>query len=146
MNKMNISELQKQELDSLGRLYQQLIPNKISLDKMTDVFDRNRNNENHICLVAREQGVVIGTLMAYICEMYFGQCKSFMVIEDLVVDEFYRGRGVGSKLVQAAEQRAQTHNCSYIMLITDREREESQNFYKKLGYATGEYCAFKKKV
>jgi ribosomal protein S18 acetylase RimI-like enzyme len=144
--KVQIVDLQKTDLEGLSNIYQQLIPNEVSIKKMESVFERNKNNKNHIALVAKENSKILGTLMAYVCEMYFGQCKSFMVIEDFVVDEGIRGTGVGTKLMEAAESRAKERNCSYIMLITDTDREESQKFYKKLGYSTEEYCAFKKKL
>ncbi|TKB06871.1 GNAT family N-acetyltransferase [Desulforhopalus sp. IMCC35007] len=143
---MQISNLEKTDLKGLSELYQQLIPNEVSIQKMEAVFERNRNNQNHIALVAKENGKLLGTLMAYICEMYFGQCKSFMVIEDFIVEKDIRGSGIGTNLMEAAEKKAKELNCSYIMLITDTDREESQNFYKKLGYSTDEYCAFKKKI
>ena len=143
---MHIAQLERTDLEELSKLYQQLIPNEVSIEKMESVFERNKNNKNHIALVARENSKLLGTLMAYICEMYFGQCRSFMVIEDLVVDQNLRGKGIGSSLMEVAESKARENNCSYIMLITDNDREESQNFYKKLGYSTDEYCAFKKKI
>ena len=143
---VQISNLEKTDLEELSKLYQQLIPNEVSLKKMESVFERNENNKNHIALVAKEDGKLLGTLMAYICEMYFGQCKSFMVIEDFVVDKDLRGSGIGTNLMEAAERMAKESNCSYIMLITDTDREESQNFYRKLGYSADEYCAFKKKI
>lgn len=144
--KVHIPELKKSDLEDLSRLYQQLIPNEVSIEKMESVYEKNRNNKNHIALVAKENGLLLGTLMAYICEMYFGQCKSFMVIEDFVVDRDERGRGIDANLMQAAERKAEEMNCSYIMLITDTDREESRKFYKNLGYSTEEYRAFKKKI
>lgn len=143
---MRITEIEKADLAELSFLYQQLIPNEVSIEKMESVYDKNKTNNNHIVLVAKESGRLIGTLLASICEMYFGQCKSFMVIEDFVVDVDFRGKGIGSALISEAENKAKDNNCSYIMLITDSDRMMSQNFYKKLGYSSEEYCAFKKKI
>jgi GNAT superfamily N-acetyltransferase len=143
---VQILDLKRDDLEALSKLYQQLIPNEVSIEKMELVFERNKDNKNHIALVAKEKEKLLGTLMAYICEMYFGQCKSFMVIEDFVVDQAVRSTGVGTKLMEAAERKAKERNCSYIMLITDTDRIESQRFYEKLGYSTDQYCAFKKKI
>jgi ribosomal protein S18 acetylase RimI-like enzyme len=143
---MRITEIEKADLEELSTLYQQLIPNEFSIEKMESVYDRNKNNKNHIVLVAKENGKLVGTLLASICEMYFGQCKAFMVIEDFVVDVNFRGNGIGTALIKEAENKAKENNCSYIMLITDSDRIQSQNFYKKIGYSSEEYCAFKKKI
>ncbi len=143
---MDISKIDKQDIESLSVLYQQLIPNEISLTKMESVYERNKDNPNHIVLVAKENGEVIGTILAVICEMFFGQCKSFMVVEDFVVDEMHRNKGIGTALMDQIESFARNRNCSYIMLITDSDRISSQNFYKSLGYKSDEYRAFKKKI
>ena len=97
-------------------------------------------------LTARKNGRLVGSLLAVICEMLFGQCKSFMVVEDVVVEKQHRKLGVGKLLMQEIEKYAKEQNCSYIMLITDIDRLSAQQFYKSLGYKTDEYCAFKKQL
>ena len=144
MRKIEISPINEQDFRPLSELYQQLIPNEVSLSKMKEVFDRNRDNPNNIVLAAKIDGKLVGSLLAIICEMLFGQCKSFMVVEDVIVDESVRGKGIGKALMKYIEQQAKLKSCSYIMLVTDFDRVGSQNFYKSLGYKTDEYCAFKK--
>ena len=143
---MNISPITESDLPELAVLYQQLIPNEISVDKMKAVLNRHKDNPYHIVLSAKIEGQLVGSLLAVLCEMLFGQCKSFMVVEDVVVDEAYRRNGVGAALMQHIEDYARKNNCSYIMLITDTDRVGSQQFYKSLGYVTDEYCAFKKQL
>lgn len=141
---MEITQIKEEELADLAQLYQQLIPNDISIESMQEVIRNNRDNAKHVVLAAKIDGQLVGTLLAGICEMLFGQCKSFMVVEDVVVDSEYRQQGVGRALMQYVEEYARNHNCSYIMLITDTDRVGPQNFYKSLGYKTDEYKAFKK--
>jgi len=143
---MNISPVTEKDLPQLADLYQQLIPNEISIPKMKAILENNRDNANHLVLVAREYRKVVGSLLSVTCEMLFGQCKSFMVIEDVIVDEAHRRSGVGAALIQYIEMYAKNNNCSYIMLVTDTDRIESQQFYRALGYKTNEYCAFKKEL
>lgn len=144
MNRIEITPITERDFHLLSELYQQLIPNEVSLAKMKEVFDRNKDNPNHIVLTAKIEGRLVGSLLAVICEMLFGQCKSFMVVEDVIVDESLRGNGIGKTLMRHVEGLAKQHNCSYIMLITDSDRIDSQNFYKSIGYKTDEYRAFKK--
>ncbi len=107
---------------------------------------KQSDNPNHIVLGAKIDGKLVGSLLAVMCEMLFGQCKTFMVVEDVVVDIAHRRKGVGNALMQFIENYAIKSNCSYVMLITDEDRVGSQAFYKSLGYKTDEYCAFKKKL
>ena len=143
---MEIAALQEGDLAELAQLYQQLLPNDISIARMRAAFERNRSNENHLILAAKLDNKLVGTLLAVVCEMLFGQCKSFMVIEDVIVDEGQRRKGIGKALMQYAEKYARSRNCTYIMLITDADRYGSQEFYRSLGYATEEYKAFKKSL
>ncbi len=143
---MEIAALREDDLAELAQLYQQLLPNDISLARMSEVFKRNRNNDNHLILAAKLEGKLVGTLLAVVCEMLFGQCKSFMVIEDVIVDEGQRRKRIGKALMQFAEEYARSRNCAYIMLITDADRLGSQKFYRSQGYATDEYRAFKKSL
>ena len=143
---MNISTITENDLPDLAELYQQLIPNEISVDKMKSVLNKHKDNPNHIVLSAKIDGQLVGSLLAVMCEMLFGQCKSFMVVEDVVVDYSHRRKGIGASLMRYIEDYARKNNCSYIMLITDTERVGSQKFYKSLGYKTDEYRAFKKQL
>jgi GNAT superfamily N-acetyltransferase len=141
---MNISHVTSADLEELAGLYQQLGATTTCLEQMEAALNKDMATDNPVILVARIDGKVVGTLLAATCQMLFGECRSFMIVEDVVVDEAYRRKGVGKALMQYAEQMARQRNCSYIMLITDTARVESQAFYDALGYKSAEYCAFKK--
>ena len=143
---MEITSITESDLPALANLYQQLIPNEVSVSKMKIIFNKHKSNPNHIVLAAKMNGKLVGSILAIICEMLFGQCKSFMVIEDVIVDKTQRRSGIGFALMQYIEYYARKNNCSYIMLITDANRIGSQEFYKALGYKTDEYRAFKKQL
>jgi len=140
---MQIEEVREEELDQLSQLYQQLLPNEVCLEKMREVLVRNRANPHHLILAAKLEGRVVGSLLAVCCDMLFGQCRPFMVIEDVVVDAEHRRRGIGRALMNCAHNHAQRLDCAYIMLVTDRRSPEPQEFYTALGYNTEGYCAFK---
>ncbi len=60
--------------------------------------------------------------------LYYG-C---MYLEQLWIDEMYRGQNFGTKLVQAAEDLAKSKGCSFFTMET--MDWEALDFYKKLGY------------
>ncbi len=143
---MSITPITKDDLPALAQLYQQLIPNNFSLIKMEETLEKHQHNSSHLVLAAKIDGKLAGSLLAVTCDMLFGTCQSFMVIEDVVVDHKHRRKGVGQALIHHIEEYAKKNNCSYIMLITDTDRVESQQFYTSLGYTSDKYCAFKKQL
>lgn len=52
----------------------------------------------------------------------------------LVVAESARGRGVGTRLVNEAEEWAREQGARKIALTSALHREEAHDFYKRLGY------------
>lgn len=55
-------------------------------------------------------------------------------IEGLVVEDEYRGNGIGRLLVQAAEGWARQRNCTSMRLASNVVRERAHEFYRRLGY------------
>lgn len=55
-------------------------------------------------------------------------------IEQVVIDEKFRGQGYGALLLKFAENRAKEEGCDLIELDTDIGETEAESFYKKNGY------------
>jgi len=57
-------------------------------------------------------------------------------IDTLSVSPDYAGRGIGTALLQAAEQRARQLQHKKLSLNVDEENKRAYNLYKRLGYQT----------
>lgn len=55
-------------------------------------------------------------------------------IEGLVVEDEYRGNGIGALLVDAAESWARRRGCANVRLLSNVVRERAHEFYRRLGY------------
>jgi GNAT superfamily N-acetyltransferase len=55
-------------------------------------------------------------------------------IEGLVVEDEYRGNGIGEMLVDAAEAWARRRGCTTLRLLSNVVRERAHEFYRRLGY------------
>lgn len=55
-------------------------------------------------------------------------------IEDVVVDEAARGRGLGAALIQAALERAQAEGAAEVDLTSRPSREAANRLYQNLGF------------
>jgi GNAT superfamily N-acetyltransferase len=51
----------------------------------------------------------------------------------LVVDEAYRGQGVGRALVRAMEDEARARGCELLFVTTAERRDDAHAFYERVG-------------
>ncbi len=56
------------------------------------------------------------------------------LLEDMVVLPAYRGKGIGSQLVDHAIREAKSLGCQRITLLTDLDNVKAQNFYTQRGF------------
>lgn len=143
---MEIRKLIEDDLVSLAVLYQQFWDEVSSLEKMRATFQRLKRNPNYILLVADQQNNLVGSVMGIICEELYGDCKPFMVVEDVIVDKRQRRLGIASSLMKELERCASENNCNYIIFVTESERTEAHRFYESIGYKSDAYKGFKKRL
>lgn len=84
-----------------------------------------------VLLVARSEGRIVGSLTLAMFRIPTG-LRAW--IEDVVVDDAARGRGVGAKLNLAAIERAREHGASTVDLTSRPSREAANRLYQRLGF------------
>ena len=141
---MEIESLKEEDLAALAALYKDFWGEDSYPEKMRMTFRRLKANPNYIFLSAKQQGRLIGSAMGIVCEELYGNCKPFMVIEDVVVHKDYRRFKIGSALMGALEKCAVEHKCNYIIFVTESERSAAHRFYESLGYNSKAHKGFKK--
>ena len=57
-------------------------------------------------------------------------------ISMMVVDRALRGKGIGARLVAAAEERLRACGCGMIEVTSALQREDAHRFYERLGYVS----------
>lgn len=60
--------------------------------------------------------------------------EPFGFLEDLFVADSFRGKGVGTELVQSVINEAQKQGCHKLICTSRHGREELHGWYKKLGF------------
>jgi len=126
-----------------------LIHNELGYDdsNIGDVYNRLETIQNHInhqTFVAVYDNRIIG---------FIGLCKGiayefngeYMQIIALAVDNKYQGNGIGTQLIDIAEQYAKKGNIVKIGLNSGLHRENAHNFYEHRGYVKKGY-SFKKSL
>ncbi|MFC5528302.1 GNAT family N-acetyltransferase [Cohnella yongneupensis] len=129
-----VRSIKSGELPSLAALYDELIEVKTNVAKMTTVYNAIKDNDNYIILGAFNDSDLIGSLMGIVCFDIIGDCKPFMVIENVIVSDRARRQGIGKQLMMRIEQIAIERGCWYIILVSGETRKEAHRFYEQLGF------------
>ena len=94
-------------------------------------------DENKPIYVAAIDGYVVGYAMCQIripdSNMY---PKRIFHLDDLCVDEKYRGQGIGKALYQKVVEAAKEYGCYEITLNAWPDNEIAMKFYEKMGMKT----------
>ncbi len=88
----------------------------------------------HRCVqVAEVEGAVVGMGTA---QLLISTAEGGLValVEDIVVDAQWRGRGIGRLLVAALEQWASLHGATRLQLLADRTNFSALDFYDRIGW------------
>jgi GNAT superfamily N-acetyltransferase len=87
----------------------------------------------HLVLVAEEDGRVVG----YVNTNFRPQLHHLApvgTIDELVVDEGFRGRRIGERLVEAVLEEGRRRGADTVEVTTHERRERARRFYKRCGF------------
>jgi len=94
----------------------------------------NKENKSYAMkITAEEQGVAIGGAYLYIMHNDLHQ-EPFGFIENVFVEEESRGKGVGTKLIEAVIAEAKRENCYKIICTSRYSNPHVHAFYEKFGF------------
>jgi N-acetylglutamate synthase-like GNAT family acetyltransferase len=85
-------------------------------------------------LVAETGGVVCATALLVICPDAMYRAQPFGVVENVIVTEAMRGRGIGGRLLAHIEALAIAQQCSKLMLLSSAPREPAHAFFRRCGF------------
>ncbi len=88
----------------------------------------------HSCvLVAESLGRVVGMCTGQLA-VSTAEGGPSVTVEDVVVGEGWRGRGVGRLLLKAVGRWAEDNQAARLQLLADRNNVSALDFYKRLGW------------
>ena len=89
--------------------------------------------DNYRTLVAEVVGQVVGLVGAYV-QFAVEFDGRYARLTGLVVDEAWRGWGIGRRLMQAIEAWVRGEGAVMLALTSGKQRLEAHQFYRSLGY------------
>ena len=112
--------------------------------KMNETYNWMKDNPDYIVLCAKNGDKIVGSLMGIVNKELIGECKPFMVIENVIVSNQCRRMGIGKILMDNIQKEAILRECSFIMLISRINRKEAHKFYESVGFNGDVEKGFKK--
>lgn len=140
-----LKKISLQELGEINNLVVQLAhdPKPLSLNAVSRILAQPELT----CLVARDDAKknmpIIGMASIIIYEIPTGKKG---IIEDVVVDEKYRGQGLGQQLTQKLIDIAKQNYAKYVDLTSSPSRIAANELYKKMGFEKRETNVYRLKI
>lgn len=133
---MEIRKISRKDLDTLMDLYVQLSPINEGLpaQKRDEIWEQIQNDDKITYLGAYENDQLIATCFLTIIPNFSNQGRPIGFIENVVTDEKWRGKGVGSQLLKKAIELAKEQNCYKVFLESGITRTGAHDFYRSLGF------------
>lgn len=128
---MMIEQLTQKYIDQIVCLQKTLVPFELTQEEAAARLEYILNSPDYILLVAREGDTVLGTVTGICCRAL---SMPFLVIEDVVVREDCRGKGIGKQLMNELDRFAMEKECEYAILVSSGFRQGAHSFYEKLGF------------
>ena len=142
---INISELTEASssvLQSINELLPQLSSSAqvISMDRLSELVE---SDNTIIFLGTDDSGQILGMLSLIVMKIPTGN-KAW--IEDVVVDQSARGKGMGKALMNHALEKAKELAVKSVDLTSRPSREKANMLYQSLGYQIRETNVYRHKI
>ncbi len=110
--------------------------------RYTQAFASIEADPNNELIVVESGGELAGMLQLTFIPYLSHTGASRCLIEGVRIAKTYRGKGLGSKFIEWAIERARGKNCSIVQLTSDKQRPDALRFYQALGF-TASHEGFK---
>lgn len=125
---MKIRELAKSDYNQVIELWTKSLSNKFD----NEINIEHISDPSSITLVSVDNNTITGVASLYIIKKL---TRTLGLIEDVAVNENYRGKGIGKKLVEKLIGIATEKKCDKTVLNSS---EQNSEFYKKIGFEINE--------
>ena len=145
---IKIREIIQDDLEDLLKLYEQLGPNPfVQVDEhILTVWNNILQNKDYHIVVADVDGAVVSTCTCVIIPNLTHNQRPYAVVENVVTDQNFRGKGYATSCLNYAKEIAIKNNCYKLMLMTGSKKETTLNFYRNAGYTDTTKTAFDQRV
>jgi GNAT superfamily N-acetyltransferase len=139
---IEICEATAEDLPSILLLYSQpgMDNGKIlPLERAEETFNRIKAYPDYRIYTAVYRGQIVGTFALLIMDNLAHMGAPSGIVEDVVVHEDFRHRGIGRQMMAYAMDICRAKGCYKLVLSSNQKRENAHRFYEKLGFTKHGY-------
>ena len=139
-----VREAVKEDLDELLNLYLFLHKKNIpeNSEHLENTWKTIIEDINHHIVVKEINGKIVSSCVCVIVPNLTRNIRPYALIENVVTNEEYRGKGYATECLNYAKEIAIKNNCYKMMLLTGTKNENTLAFYKSAGYNSDDKIAF----
>ncbi|PIQ48363.1 MAG: hypothetical protein COW03_11030 [Cytophagales bacterium CG12_big_fil_rev_8_21_14_0_65_40_12] len=139
---MNFVQIEtKEEFKDAYRLLKQLVPSLLSFDEFQQTYADKEKYGYHLVALYDSSKIVCVAGLRF--NVYY-EVGKYLFIDDLVVDESLRSKGIGTTMFTKLEEYARKNKCKQIQLDTSVSLHETHKFYYNQNMQTTQYHMTKK--
>lgn len=136
---VNIRNAEINDFDEIFLLLKQLWPDrKLNKRSLQNVFEHLIKSDHEELFCAEIEGKMVGFCTLAIRNSLWQEGYMCHICE-LVVDEAFRGKSIGTDLIKTASEVAKKRGCKKIELDSAFNRKRAHNFYNKIGFENRAY-------
>ncbi len=137
-------EARRGDLDAVLSLYRQLQPADpvVQNGSVAEVFEQILAARGLHLFVLEEDGAVVATTYLNIIPNMTRSASPYAVIENVVVEESRRGKGLGKQIMAGTLQAAWDAGCYKAMLLAGSRKPATHVFYRACGFSGDEKTAY----
>lgn len=136
---IQIREFKPEDFDSVVVLLHQLWPDtSLDLGTLRSAFERSRASNRQLYLCAESEGQVLG-FGSLTTKSTLWSVAPVGYVDEMVVDEKHRGRGIGTQILDHLISWARDQGCSHVELDSAFHRKDAHAFYERRGFESRAY-------
>ena len=137
-------EARRGDFPGVIRLYRQLLPQDPVLTDGSDeaVFNQILDTAGLHLFVLEKDGAIVASTYLTIVPNMTRSASPYAIIENVIVDEMWRGTGLGKQIMAATIQAAWDAGCYKVTLTTGSRNPNTHAFYRSCGFSAETKTAY----
>lgn len=137
-------EVREGDLDALLHLYLHLHEKSVPerSDALSRIWNGILSSPDYHIIVAEQNGNIVSSCTCVIIANLTHGLRPYALIENVVTDQAYRGRGMASACIRHALHVAEQAGCYKAMLLTGAKDKKTLEFYRRNGFNSNDKTAF----